>query len=193
MLLGWLIIHIANFCFMTLEQICASDLGVCRTEIFCTLKQLQQHRKNKHSKFQCEKCDKSFPLKSHLNRHLAGNFKTAGGSFKNQCDVCNEVCCTKLDLLKHKKVTHRESPEKSEFECSHCNKAFNSRFGLKAHKVNREEKCCHKCGKVFCNGRDLTVHSTDVHGVRKCEICNVSFYLANYKHHMYAEHQQVVE
>jgi len=165
---------------------------VC-TEIFCTLKQLQQHHKSEHSKFRCEKCDKSFPLKSHLNRHLAANLKTAGGSFKNQCDVCNEVCCTKLDLLKHKKVTHRESPEKSEFECSHCNKAFNSRFGLKAHTVNREEKCCPKCGKVFCNGRDLTVHSTDVHGVRKCEICNVSFYLANYKHHMYAEHQQIVE
>ena len=32
MLLGSFIIYIANFCFMTLEQIYASDLGVCRTD-----------------------------------------------------------------------------------------------------------------------------------------------------------------
>ena len=31
MLLGWLIIHIANFCLITSEQIYAYDLGVCRT------------------------------------------------------------------------------------------------------------------------------------------------------------------
>ena len=33
MLLGSLIIYFAHFCFMTLEQICASDLGVCRTVV----------------------------------------------------------------------------------------------------------------------------------------------------------------
>ena len=167
------------------------ECSIC-TEIFCTLKQLQQHHKSEHAKFHCQKCDKSFPLMSHLNRHLDGNLKAADGSFKNQCDVCNTVCCTKLDLLKHKKLNHRESPEKAEFECDYCQKTFNSRFGFKAHTVNREEKDCSKCGKVFCNGRDLKIHNNDIHGVRKCEICNSSFYLANYKHHMYKEHQQIV-
>ena len=168
------------------------ECAIC-TEVFCTLKQLQQHNKSAHSKFRCQKCDQSFTLLSDLNKHLKENLKAVNGSFKNQCDVCDKVCCTKIDLLKHKKLKHRDSSEKAEFECNHCQKTFKSRFGFKSHTVNREEKYCSKCGKVFCNGRDLKIHDTDVHGVRKCEICNSSFYLDNYKHHMYKEHQQLVE
>ena len=52
------------------------ECAIC-TEIFCTLKQLQQHHKSEHPKFQCNKCDQSFTLLSDLNRHLEGNVKGA--------------------------------------------------------------------------------------------------------------------
>ena len=120
--------------------------------VFCSTKLLQKHIRLDHMEFSCKLCKKSFKDKANLKRHSQVALDEDGTS-KNKCDLCDVSFCTMLDLLKHRKKMHKPA-----VECSICNKKFSSKLGYAKHAAKKEEKPCNKCGKIFCNERDLKLH-----------------------------------
>ena len=166
----------------------SKGLRKCETcsQVFCTMQQVQQHKKMTHPAYICEYCSKSFEDNNHLKRHLNGVYMT-DGSWKNKCEVCGSKFCTLLELLKHKK-----SHKKVHFECTYCRKQFTTKWRLTIHQNIREEESCADCGKIVCNKVDLKVHNKTFHSMRRCSLCNTEFCRENYKLHMYSEHQLLV-
>ena len=76
-------------------------------QFFCTLKQLQSHKRNAHFEFSCQLCQKSFTDKANLSRHT--NEDHLDGGDKNKCEICGVSFCTLLSLLKHRKELHKPS------------------------------------------------------------------------------------
>ena len=150
----------------------------------CTTKQLQLHMKVNHPKFLCEYCQKSFPDNANLKRHQAGSFDKKG-IWKNFCELCDIGFCSFLDLSKHNKRHPKE--------CKFCSKTFATNWKLKVHMLKRDEKLCEKCGIVVCNTTELNIHIKRIHNVKQCKLCQKSYSNENFKHHMYAEHQQIID
>lgn len=118
------------------------------SQVFCSLKQVQEHKRGVHLINNCELCNKSFQDEAHLKRHKQA------GSTKNKCDKCSASFCTRLDLLKHRKQNHKEL-----YECNICSKKFRSKVGFRMHCAKRDEKNCNQCEKSFCSPHDLKLHS----------------------------------
>jgi hypothetical protein len=156
-----------------------TNCSIC-SDIFCTLKQLQQHRKECHP---CSKYGRAFQDQANLDRHV----EASATSFK--CEMCDKDHCTLLEFKKHKKIHEHQS----DIECCHCKKMFSSKFNMKTHIANRSEHKCGKCGEMFCNGRGLMLHHSLIHDIKTCDICSKTLSQKNYKWHMYSEHQQLVE
>ena len=156
-----------------------TNCSICAA-IFCTLKQVQQHQKISHPKHECARCEKTFQDKAHLNRHIKASRSDL------ICNVCNQEFCLTLDFRKH-----MGGHEQIKFLCSVCKKSFSSKFNLQTHIANRSKHRCEQCDQMFCNRCNFDWHYSEVHGVKTCEICCKTYDLKNYKHHMYAEHQQL--
>lgn len=162
----------------------SSVCELCFT-VFCTEKQLQLHKKSSHlASHSCDACKKCFKEKSSLKRHLEGRHKV-DGSWKNFCGICNIGFCSLQDLLRH----NRSHPKK----CDHCGKTFSSNRNLSVHLAKREDILCTECGIMLCNEYDLRVHTNSVHNVKQCKLCLKIFCIDSFKHHMYAEHQKLVD
>ena len=73
-----------------------TECSIC-SALFCTLKQLQQHKLNSHPKHECPKCERKFQDKAHLERHSKADAPI------RICEVCNKEFCTSGDLKKHMK------------------------------------------------------------------------------------------
>ena len=68
-----------------------SNCSIC-AELFCTLKQLQQHKIKHHPKqLKCTHCNKTFSLDSNLKRHVAGRIIV-------KCVKCEKSFCNNFDL-----------------------------------------------------------------------------------------------
>ena len=157
-----------------------TNCSIC-SEMFCTLKQLQQHTLTSHpARHACSTCKKTFQDNANLKRHS----KSTASELK--CEKCHQGFCTFIAYKKHKKC-HEQ------IECSHCKNRFSSKFNLKTHIANRSDQRCDQCGEMFCNSQSLKLHHSKVHNVKTCHICSTTYCLKNYRHHMYSEHQQVVE
>ena len=163
------------------------DCEIC-SDVFCSLKQVQQHIKEQHSKHSCGSCKKSFSDKAKLRRHTEAA-QTEPGVFNHQCVECESNFCTSQTLVSHMK-TH----ELSDIVCQYCEKTFSTKWRLKVHIKNRKETFCVECGKTFCNGFDLKQHNFKAHILRVCRYCkNGQYRPANYKLHMFSKHQELVE
>ena len=68
-------------------------------ENFCTLAQLQIHRKQVHKRFKCEICKQTYSTKFNLNNH---NKKD-----KLPCDLCELIFCSKGGFWDHKVKSHK--------------------------------------------------------------------------------------
>ena len=53
-------------------------------------------------KYKCDQCDKSFPLKTHLNRHI----KSVHENVRFKCDKCDKSYPWKSQLIRHIKIVH---------------------------------------------------------------------------------------
>ena len=157
-----------------------TNCSIC-LQVFCTLKQLQQHSRSSHPKFVCDKCGKGFQDQANLDKHQSSS------TLSYKCEVCDKEHCTSLELTKHKK-THKMNS----FQCNYCNKIFASKFCHKRHIERRSDLKCAECGENVCNKQDLKMHTSQVHDIKSCEICGKVFDLKNYKWHMYSEHQKAV-
>ena len=149
-----------------------TNCSIC-SAIFCTLKQLQQHRLISHPKHECQKCERNFQDKAHLDRHIKANRPSL------KCDVCNQEFCTTVDLKKHMRGHGQEN-----YECSFCHKRLSTKFNLQTHIANRSDHKCDQCDQMFCNKQNFNMHYIEVHDVKTHEICCKTC-------HMYSVHQQL--
>ena len=164
----------------------AKMVRICETcsSVFCSTRQLLQHQRSIHPTYSCKDCKKSFPDRANLKRHVDGSLKEGGT--RNVCEHCDLGFCSIRDLSRHNRMNH---PNK----CKYCGNSFSSNQNYKNHILKREDNLCTKCGKLLCSDRDLRIHINSVHNTRECRICLVSYCFENYKHHMYTEHQELIE
>lgn len=88
-------------------------------------KEFQHSVKNKKKKFQCERCDKSFPQSQGLSRHVSTIHKNR----KYQCDSCLYNATTSSHLNDHIQSIHQGI----KFKCKHCDKSYKHRNALNDH------------------------------------------------------------
>ena len=81
------------------ENNAKTNCSIC-AEIFCTLKDCQQHMITNHpKKVECSFCHKSFSSKSKLKKHI-----TERVEFK--CDKCDKLLCNSFDIKMHRYNDH---------------------------------------------------------------------------------------
>jgi KRAB domain-containing zinc finger protein len=124
----------------------------------------------------CEICDKTFPTKYQLQRHINGSHVQKSKSFI--CDKCGYAAAHSFQYDLH--MASHETERK--FKCPHpgCKAAFKHLVILKSHAKRHEKKMVFEC--FFCNKRfpfyeNIKRHILNSHSesskFRKfsCEIC----------------------
>jgi KRAB domain-containing zinc finger protein len=138
------------------ESIGSKTCEICATR-FCTLKQVQEHKRKLHSNFTCIHCAQCFEDNANLMRHNQ-NAINEDGILKNKCKICDARFCTVVWLNRHSK---EHTPET--FKCSICDKTFTTRWRHNQHVKTREEQPCNLCGNKFCNISAWKVHRNATH------------------------------
>ena len=121
-----------------------SGCEVC-AETFCTVRQVQEHKRTSYSSFRCLHCNKVCRDNTDLSRHLKNDFKS-DGSLKHECNLFEATFCNKKILSMHKK-SHGKQP----MNCDFCSKTFTTNWNRDVHVANRVEKPCEECSKFSCS------------------------------------------
>ena len=107
----------------------------------------------------CTECEKSFTIKSRLNRHLRVHTTTVKSY---ACDVCGKSFLQNDYLKKHMKWHSPELP----YSCSFCDKKFPFLFAVQSHEKTHRGVCnyaCTKCDASFVHSNSLTWHMKSKH------------------------------
>ena len=148
-------------------------------EVFSKKVDLRDHRRNSHltqRRYHCDRCDKSFKKKSHLNEHKESHGRPL------QCKLCKKVIKRKRNLRSHMKTYHgNNQSDLSTRNCEKCDESFKKQRDLdkhikRLHSENKPRKC-NMCDKSFLYKSDLTRHQSS-HGAAKlfpCDLCPKSF------------------
>ena len=136
--------------------------------------QLKGEKKGKP--FSCHSCEKHFPSKQNLNKHVdAVHLKLKPFS----CTLCDKSFAEKENLTKHINAIHRKLKP---FSCSLCDKSFTRNNLLTAHIAAVHNKLkkffCTLCDKSFAKEPNLNKHIDVVHHNRKlfpCTLCDKSY------------------
>ena len=109
---------------------------------------LTEHQQSVHlgmRPFECNRCDRAFARKNHLERHLLSHLDDAAKPF--HCATCGKGVITQQQLKRHE-ITHTRS-----FKCPHdgCDEAFYKHPQLRSHimAVHLHSLECTHCGKKF--------------------------------------------
>ncbi|XP_076437192.1 uncharacterized protein LOC143276532 [Babylonia areolata] len=140
------------------------------TETFTRASLLRDHMRSVHPdlpfKYQCPKCEDTFSLKSHMDKHLALHSPTS-----QVCKVCNKTFANVYRLQRHM-ISHDESTDLRKFKCPTCGKAFKFKHHLKEHiRIHSGEKPfeCANCGKRFSHSGSYSSHMNS----KKCWVLNM--------------------
>ncbi|KAF7267460.1 hypothetical protein GWI33_019297 [Rhynchophorus ferrugineus] len=142
---------------------------------------LQMHLDPSKWEFLCNLCDKKFPIRGNLVKHL----KRHSGVKEFDCHVCGKRFINKAELKLHLN-THTNQRN---FECKWCTKDYKNREGLRRHlkvvhgegnwKPPKSEKrfLCPMCPKVFAFSNKLQRHICTHTGEKpyKCDYCQKRF------------------
>ena len=104
-----------------------------------------QHFRQVHRemKFKCEKCNKPFPSKSKLDKHM----EKCDGSIQEKRQQYQ-----KLKDIEYRVIADKDSQKM--FQCMRCQKSFNVLQGFHQHfhQVHREKNFqCAQCSKLNCS------------------------------------------
>ena len=105
-----------------------TNCSIC-SDIFCTLKQLQQHRTECHSQqsnFECCHCKKIFSSKFKMKTHIANRIE-------HKCGKCGEMLCNGRGLMLHHSEIHDVKT------CDICSKTF-SQKNYKWHMYSEHQQ-----------------------------------------------------
>jgi KRAB domain-containing zinc finger protein len=143
-------------------------------EVLKSAAHLRKHNKESHKDlkmFQCNDCDKCFPLKKTLARHVMVHWDWR--PFK--CDIpgCSYSAKVARHLQRHKDQMHTLDL----FKCiSHCGQTFKNRVSFKQHFEKHKTggpgilKCPHiGCEETFTVLSDLKTHIRQ-HKLNKCDV-----------------------
>ncbi|RUS89638.1 hypothetical protein EGW08_002559 [Elysia chlorotica] len=126
---------------------------------------LRDHMRAAHpgqpTRYQCPRCEQTFLLKSHLDKHLALHSPTS-----QSCKVCQKTFANVYRLQRHM-ISHSESTDLRKFKCPECGKAFKFKHHLKEHiRIHSGEKPfqCPTCSKRFSHSGSYSSHMTS----KKC-------------------------
>ena len=107
------------------------------------------HLKTHNKMFKCEECDKEFPQRILLRRHVSTDHDKGFG-----CDVCKKKFTTLSALKLHLNV-HTDL-----YDCNLCKEKFSTERKLKCHKIREHTKRirCKFCSKFFTDVKMLKKH-----------------------------------
>ena len=164
------------------------ECQVCKRELFVTPNQFFNHHQYHRKNFQCNICQKTFPIKALLEKHMKDAHNTQdeialeGEKIKyeyTKCDICDEQL-SKNSIKHHKAMSHGDGKC---LQCEFCNKTFSSKAVLMKHKkgAHSQDKPykCEICGKGFPFSERLSRHINGIHEKIKrfkCELCEKSFF-----------------
>lgn len=148
----------------------------------------------------CPECEKSFPRKNSLHRHLilhtdqrpfqcshceasykshtqlARHMRLHSGEKPAKCEHCGREFRTYNELYTHRRTHTGEKP----FECRHCGRCFSTRGSRNTHErihTGVKPHKCEFCGTRFTDGSALRVHRFTHTGEQpyKCKVCGKGF------------------
>lgn len=135
---------------------------------------LTEHQQTVHQglkRFECNRCQKSFSRKTHLERHLLSHLTNEEKPF--HCSICNKGVITQQQLNRHE-ITHTKS-----FSCpyNNCQEAFYKHPQLRSHilSVHLEKLVCKHCSKNFQRPYRLENHIKKHHNPDVVTPYNCSF------------------
>ena len=135
--------------------------------------------------YKCDSCDKLFPAKENLKKHIKAVHE---GKIRKR----DFRCCTCDKIVKHMKQHIQNVHGSEENKCSSCGKSFSSRNFLEQHIRNvhegKKDHKCDVCNKYFSQSTNLNTHIKVVHEKSKkfhCKFCELSFsFLDGLKSHI---------
>lgn len=127
---------------------------------------LKKHKIREHylKPFQCSTCQKGFTSKESLQCHSCPGFL---------CLLCPETFKTSEELKDHCKVH-----EQGLIHCPICRDGFSERGLMESHLREHSQELpynCKLCSMKFSENRQLTEHSSTVHGCQNYFICSECF------------------
>lgn len=149
---------------------------------FDTKHKLIYHERTKHettkipsTSFSCDRCGRSFKLKSHIRNHMnVVHLKIK----RFHCHICGFKMYSKTHYTTHLR-THSNVKE---FTCPQCGKAFARKSTLDTHvktHTGQRDYVCKFCSKSYTAHTDLKKHLSQ-HTNRKpyhCNLCDDGFVL----------------
>ncbi|XP_012263363.2 zinc finger protein Xfin-like isoform X2 [Athalia rosae] len=175
-----------------------SDLNceLCANLKFANLEELCNHRRNVHSLFPCDLCNKCYGRTSHLWKHVNRVHK---GHEDVTCCYCLKTSASREHLAAHIAKIHRYEPEtkkeireslnskspneedETPHHCEKCNKGFHKRYLLRRHMKGCQNyrkdpgallTRCRACERIFKDRASLQKHLENHHSTYTCHLCN---------------------
>ena len=167
--------------------------GFCNCNNILPKERPQKKKKPKKVRFKvkCDYCDKEFPTKQILERHINAVHLELK---PHKCDICDKDFARKHECDQHIKNVHETVKR---FECDECHKIFDKRCRLKHHVALVHDMVkdfeCGYCEKRFGLKSDLERHESAVHLKSKtvaCGFCDKAFArLDNLQRHIEKVHE----
>ena len=150
---------------------------------------VKKYSKKKSIDFNCESCEKNFPVREHLKRHI----EIVHEGKRLKCNFCSLTFTTSQILLRHFGRKHEDN---GIFKCEMCDKQFINNTNLSNHcqnlhqvmktqignipdkfyenvtvKIENDQKIkdykCNSCDEIWKTFQELKLHKKQVHQTPK--------------------------